>query len=99
FIQNIMKKRIYPNYETVWHFDSKVAQKYLLEYQKIKTPKNFASFSYNECIEIAKELQYPIVYKKSNGAGSSNVKLIKEGKKLIKNINNKFLWNRIINSI
>ncbi len=99
FIQHIMKKRIYPNYETVWHFDSKIAQKYIFEYQKIKTPKTFASFSYNECIEIANNLQYPVVYKKSNGAGSSNVKLVKSKKALIRKINNNFLWNRVINAL
>ena len=39
FVQFILGKRVFPNYDTVWHFDSKIAQSYLLEHGRIRTPK------------------------------------------------------------
>lgn len=96
FIQYVMKKRIYPNYETVWHFDSKIAQKYFFEYNNITTPHTFVSFDYNEAVDIAEKINYPIVVKSSNGAGSTGVKLIKSKKDLMKKINYEFLGRKII---
>lgn len=95
FMQHIMKKRVFPNYETIWHFDSKIAQSYLLKYFKIKTPKTFVSFEYDDVIENAYKFKYPIVVKESNGAGSTGVKLIKDSKKLISYVNYKFLWENL----
>lgn len=95
FMQHIMKKRVFPNYETIWHFDSKISQSYLFQYKKIKTPKTFSSFNYNEAINKANNSEYPIVVKESNGAGSSGVKLIKSHRQMVKYINKRFLWENI----
>lgn len=99
FIQHIMDKRIYPNYETVWHFDSKNAQKYLFEYTNIKTPKTFVSFDYNESIKTSNKIKYLIVVKSSNGAGSIGVKLVKSYKTLTRKINFDFLGKKILNRL
>ena len=99
FLQHVMKKRVYPNYETVWHFDSKVAQHYLLKYQNINTPNTFASFDYNDSIGMAKKANYPVVYKKSNGAASSAVRMVKSKKQLIRKINQKFVWVKAVNKL
>jgi len=99
FIQYIMKKRIYPNYETVWHFDSKIAQKYIFEYTNVKTPSTFVSFDYNESVNIAEKINYPVIVKSSNGAGSTGVKLINSKKNLIKKINYEFVVKKIINKV
>jgi len=99
FVQHILNKRIYPNFETVWHFDSKVAQKYILEYNNIDTPKTFVSFDYNEIQKIIEDLEYPIVSKSSNGAGSTGVKLVKSKKELMKKVNHDFVWKKVINKI
>lgn len=99
FMQYIMEKRIYPNFETIWHFDSKIAQKYLLEYENISVPKTFISFDYNESIDATNKVKYPIVFKKSNGAGSTGVELIKSKKQIVKKINFKFIWAKVINKL
>jgi glutathione synthase/RimK-type ligase-like ATP-grasp enzyme len=99
FIQYILKKKIFPNYETVWHFDSKVAQKYLFEYLNIKSPKTFVSFDYNESTNLAEEIAYPTVFKKSNGAGSTGVKLLRSKKRLLRNLNYNFVGKKILNNV
>jgi glutathione synthase/RimK-type ligase-like ATP-grasp enzyme len=99
FIQHIMKKRIFPNYETVWHFDSKIAQKYLFEYANIKSPKTCVSFDYNEARDIADQLDFPTVLKSSNGAGSTGVKLLRSKKQLYKKINFEFIIKKILSNV
>lgn len=96
FIQYYMKIRVYPNYETVWHFDSKIAQSYLFKYQKIRTPYTFVSFDYNESVHHARKLRYPVVLKESSGAGSSGVSLVRSCKTLIRYINSRFLWENLL---
>ncbi|QLY39822.1 hypothetical protein HF295_02685 [Hujiaoplasma nucleasis] len=99
FIQHILKKIIIPNYETVWHFDSKIAQSYIFDHINAKVVKTYTSFDYNESIRIANNLDYPIVVKKSNGAGSTGVSLCKSKKKLIRKIDNHFIFNKFKNHI
>ncbi|OIJ11270.1 hypothetical protein BKP37_16645 [Anaerobacillus alkalilacustris] len=99
FIQHIMKKRIYPNYESVWHFDNKISQSYFFKYKKINAPKTFATFDYNEAMAKLEDFNYPLIFKESNGAGSSGVKLVKSYKQLVKIVNNKFIYHNIISRI
>lgn len=96
FMQYIMGKRVFPNYETIWHFDSKIAQSYFFKYKKIKTPKTFVSFDYNDVVDNSNKLVYPIVIKESSGAGSSGVRLIKSYKNMIKYINRRFIWENLL---
>jgi len=95
FMQEIMQKRVFPNYNTVWHFDSKIAQSYLLRYKKIKTPETFVSFDYNNILNNIDLFKYPVVIKETNGAGSSSVSLVKSPKHLVKYVNKRFLWENI----
>lgn len=99
FIQNIMNKRVFPNYETVWHFDSKIAQKYLFEYLNIQSPKTYVSFDYNESINIAEKIGYPTVSKRSNGAGSTGVKLLHSSEQLIRKVNFDFVGKKILSNV
>jgi glutathione synthase/RimK-type ligase-like ATP-grasp enzyme len=99
FMQNTMGKHVYPNYETIWHFDSKIAQSYVLKYTKIKTPETFVSFDYDNTVERLKVTKYPIIVKKSAGAGSSGVKLISSYKNALRCVNREFLWQNLFSRI
>lgn len=96
FIQFYMNKRVYPSYETIWHFDSKIAQSYLLKYQRIRTPDTFVTFDYNEAVNKAGRLKYPVVLKESGGASSSGVSLVKSAKAMMRYINRRFLWENLL---
>ncbi len=80
-------KLVFPDYNTVWHFDDKVGQKYLLESIDAPLAPVYVSYSKSEAIKWGKQAEYPTVFKLRNGAGSDNVKLVhsfNDAKRLIK---------------
>lgn len=76
-IEKYLGKTVIPNFNTVWHFESKVAQKYLMEIFGIPTPRSVATFDYQDALAKLKDFSMPVVFKKSNGAASTNVRLIR----------------------
>lgn len=79
--------KVFPNFKTAWHFDDKVAQKYLLESLRVPLVPSYVFYDKKKAMEWAKNVKYPIVFKLKGGAGSANVKLVKnkrESNRLIK---------------
>jgi glutathione synthase/RimK-type ligase-like ATP-grasp enzyme len=70
--------RVFPDFKTNWHFDDKVGQKYLLE--RIGAPLVASHVFYNksEALNWVNQTVFPKVFKLRGGAGSSNVKLIRD---------------------
>jgi glutathione synthase/RimK-type ligase-like ATP-grasp enzyme len=77
FIEKYLNKLVIPNFNTVWHFESKVAQKYIFEKFNIPSPRTVSSFNYEDALERLSEFTFPVVFKKSAGAASTNVRLVK----------------------
>lgn len=78
--------RVFPDHATAWHFDDKVAQKYLLESVGAPIVDTWAFFSRREAIDFLERARYPLVFKLRRGAGSLNVRLVRdagEGKALV----------------
>jgi glutathione synthase/RimK-type ligase-like ATP-grasp enzyme len=82
FIEKYLHKIVIPNYETVWHFESKIAQSYLFELNGIPHPHTIASFDFNDAKQQAKKVGFPIVFKRSYGASGDNVWLVKNEKEV-----------------
>jgi glutathione synthase/RimK-type ligase-like ATP-grasp enzyme len=83
-------KVVFPNFKTAWHFDDKVAQKYLLESINAPLVKSWVFYNKNEATEWAKRTTYPKVFKLRGGSGSSNVLLAKSKFDAIKLIKQAF---------
>jgi glutathione synthase/RimK-type ligase-like ATP-grasp enzyme len=83
-------KKVFPNANTVWHFDDKVGQKYLLETIKAPLIPSYVFYTKKEAYEWAKTTSFPKVFKLKVGAGSRNVWLLKDFKKARKFINKSF---------
>lgn len=81
FLQNILNKTVIPGLSTVWHFESKVAQRFLFEYYGINSPRTVVSFDYQDACEMLEREKMPIVTKLSAGAGSQNVSLVTSKKR------------------
>jgi len=84
--------KVFPDFNTGWHFDDKVAQKYLLEAIGAPLVPSYVFYDKEEAISWAKKTTYPKVFKLKGGAGAKNVKLIKtyrEANKLIHQAFNK----------
>ncbi|MGB8491846.1 MAG: hypothetical protein WCE64_12390 [Bacteroidales bacterium] len=84
-------KRVFPDFNTMWHFDDKVAQKYLLEANSLPLAKSYVFYDRKEAQEWARQTDYPKVFKLRNGAGSDNVRLVRSSNEAFHLINKSFV--------
>lgn len=82
--------KVFPDFNTGWHFDDKVAQKYLLEAINAPLVPSYVFYDKEEAIAWARETTYPKVFKLKGGAGASNVELIRSSKEAEKKIKQAF---------
>ena len=68
---------VFPNMRTAWHFDDKVAQKYLLEAVGAPLISSYVFLDQKEALDWAARTDFPKVFKLRCGASSSNVQLVK----------------------
>lgn len=86
FSLQIAGKKIFPDFNTCWHFDDKVAQKYLLESIDAPMVKSYVFYTKKDANNWIDATGFPKVFKLKGGAGSANVLLVKnknDAKKLI----------------
>ncbi len=83
-------KQVFPDFDTVWHFDDKVGQKYLLEAIGAPIVPSYVFYSKAEAVEWSNSTTFPKVFKLRGGAGSVNVKLVKDQSQALKLINKAF---------
>ena len=80
-------KTVFPDYNTMWHFDDKVGQKYLLEAIGAPLVFSYVFYAKKDALDWVQQAKFPKVFKLRGGAGSQNVRLAKtktDGIKLIK---------------
>ena len=98
FINTYLNKLTLPNLHTIWHYDSKIAQSYMFSAYDIPTPKTMVSFEYQNSLELINKLNYPVIEKKSWGAASKNVRLLKNLKMARRVVDKTFyqtMWDNI----
>ncbi len=83
---------VYPDQDSCWHYDDKIAQSYLFQALGIPTPKTFIWFDRWKALEWADEAPVPLVMKFTGGAGSQNVRLIRDKTELKDWINRMFTF-------
>ena len=79
--------RVFPDFNTAWHFDDKVGQKYLLEAVGAPLVPSYAFYTKHEALKWINKTDFPKVFKLRGGAGAENVKLVHsktEARKLVK---------------
>ncbi|MBM1106767.1 hypothetical protein JQC67_11505 [Aurantibacter crassamenti] len=68
---------VFPNDRTSWHYDDKVAQKYLLESINAPIVDTFVFYDKKSAYAWIEETTFPKVFKLRKGSGSKNVQLAK----------------------
>jgi len=76
-VAELVGLRVFPDFKTNWHFDDKLAQKYLFEALELPNPPTWAFFDRKKALEFVETCDLPIVAKLRRGAGSYNVRLLK----------------------
>ena len=79
-----MGKTVYPDYDTCWHYDDKVGQKYLLKSINAPLVPTYIFFRREEAYNWIKQTKFPKVFKLRSGASSKNVMLIKNARQAYK---------------
>lgn len=69
-------RRVFPDFRTMWHFDDKVGQKYLLEAVGAPLVPAVVFYSAERARAWAGKAVFPQVFKLRCGAGSDNVRLV-----------------------
>lgn len=67
---------VYPDFNSNWHFDDKLGQKYLLEAVGAPLVNTYVFYDKREALDWARTTNYPIVSKLRCGAAATNVRLI-----------------------
>lgn len=75
-IENYTDILVFPDQNTCWHYDDKIAEAYLFQALDIPSPRSWVFFDRQLALDWAKNAQYPVVLKLWGGAGSNNVRLI-----------------------
>jgi glutathione synthase/RimK-type ligase-like ATP-grasp enzyme len=77
-VQHGMGLPLFPTWETIWHFDDKISQHYLLEAAGIPTARTDVFWWRNDALNFCREAKYPLVIKLAGGITSENVRLLKD---------------------
>ena len=81
---------VFPDFNTGWHFDDKVAQKYLLEAINAPYIRSYVFYDKQDALNWVKKNSFPKVFKLKGGAGASNVKLVYSQEEAVKLIHTAF---------
>jgi len=76
-IENQLGLVVYPDQNTCWHYDDKIAQHYLFETADIPAPKTWVWFEKESALGFVRTAAFPLVLKLCSGAGSTNVRLVR----------------------
>lgn len=68
---------VFPNVSTCWHYDDKIAQKYLLEAARLPLIPTWVFTTASDAKHWIKSAAWPKVFKLRCGAGSTNVRLVR----------------------
>ena len=83
-------KKVFPEFNSGWHFDDKVGQKYLLEALNAPVAKSWVFYEKEDAYKWIESTTFPKVFKLRGGAGSTNVKLVRDINQAKKLINQAF---------
>ncbi len=72
-IEHSLNIPVFPNSNTSWHYDEKIAQFYLLKSLHAPVPDTRIFWNKKDTLSWLSNASYPLVFKLSSGAGSSNV--------------------------
>jgi len=77
---------VFPNQATCWHFEDKAVQQMLLAGVGAPMPEYWIFHDRKRALTFLESCNYPVVFKLKKGAGSINVKLVRnlaDGRKLV----------------
>lgn len=84
--------KVFPDFNTIWHFDDKLGQKYLFEAIGAPLAPVWVFYDKTQALCWASRADFPKVFKLRNGASSQNVTLVTNSRQAKKIINKAFYY-------
>jgi glutathione synthase/RimK-type ligase-like ATP-grasp enzyme len=85
-----IKYPTFPDFKTMWHFDDKVGQKYLLEILELPMVPSYTFYNLKDAKAWIESTTFPKVFKLRGGAGSANVQLAKDKNEALRLVSKAF---------
>ncbi|QKK02923.1 MAG: hypothetical protein HND55_09870 [Pseudomonadota bacterium] len=82
--------KVFPDFRTAWHFDDKVAQKYLFEALDIPAVFAHVFVDRKQALDWIEQTEFPKVFKLRRGAGSAGVRLVRDRRAARRLVNQSF---------
>lgn len=76
FSLQVAGKKVFPDFNTCWHFDDKIGQFYLFNAIGAPFVPSYVFYTEHEALDWINNTSFPKVFKLRGGASSANVKLI-----------------------
>jgi len=89
-VDKILNIPCFPDWNTSWHFDDKIAEYYLLHSNDFPIAESWIFWDKEQAINWAKKVEYPVIFKLKGGAGSLNVVKVDSQDMAFKLINKMF---------
>jgi glutathione synthase/RimK-type ligase-like ATP-grasp enzyme len=77
-IEHGMQMPVFPSWTSAWHFEDKIAQRYLLAAAGIPMPRTWIWWDKREALEFCRAARYPLVLKLAAGYQSGNVRILRD---------------------
>jgi glutathione synthase/RimK-type ligase-like ATP-grasp enzyme len=77
-IEHGLRIPVFPSWQSMWHFEDKVAQHYLLQAARIPEPETWVFWNSAHAEEFCSSAKYPLVFKLSYGFRSSSVRMLRD---------------------
>ena len=92
-IEKYLNLKVFPDWNTAWHYDEKIYQHYLFRVLNIPTPRTFLFWRREDALDwLEKTQEIPLVLKLSSGAGSKGVIKINSYREAKRWIDKMFFW-------
>ncbi len=75
-IEQYLRIPVFPDYNTCWHYDDKIAQFYIFKALKLPTPRTWVFWDREPAEAWARSAGYPKIFKLRTGSSSANVHMV-----------------------
>ena len=98
-LEHLYGRLVIPNFNTIWHFENKIAQADIFRRFEVPTPRTWVAFDYHAARKAFANATFPVVAKDAMGAGSARVRLIRdaaEAERLVENTFAHQIWREAV---
>lgn len=86
-LENELRLKCFPDQKTCWHYDNKIRQALIMKAKGLPFAESWVFYDKAKALDFVASASYPVIFKLSGGAGSTNVVMVETraaARKLVK---------------